>query len=190
MSTKRPASPRRPPFAATPDGCGRPALAPLEIAVRGRGAALARAELIRVHAEAHRAAGLAPFEAGLLEDPVEPLGLGLRLHQARARHDHGADALVHLAALDDLRHGAQILDAAIGAGADEDAVERDVGDLLAALQPHIIERALGGLALASRRRSRPAPARGPRPRPPPRGWCPRRRSAAARSPSDATMRSK
>ena len=49
-----------------------------------------------VHGEAHRAARLAPFEAGGEEDLVEALGLGLLLHQARARHDHGVDALVHV----------------------------------------------------------------------------------------------
>jgi hypothetical protein len=38
-------------------------------------------------------------------------------------------------ALDDLGGGAQILDAAIGAGADEDAVELDVGDLLPGVRP-------------------------------------------------------
>ena len=36
---------------------------------------------------------------------------------------------------------AQVLDAAVGAGADEHAVERDVGDLLAALEAHVVERA-------------------------------------------------
>src|SRR3954452_25519908 len=40
------------------------ALAPLEVAVRGRGAALAGAERVRVHPQAHRAARAAPVEAG------------------------------------------------------------------------------------------------------------------------------
>ena len=92
-----------------------------EIAVRGRGAALARLELVGVHREAHRAARLAPFEAGLDEDLVEPFLLGLVLHQARARHDQRVDAGRDLAALGDRGGGAQILDAAVGAGADEDA---------------------------------------------------------------------
>ena len=43
--------------------------------------------------------------------------------------------------------GAQILDAAIGARADEDAIDRNVGDLLAALQPHIIQRTFRRFAL-------------------------------------------
>ena len=53
-----------------------------------------------------------------------------------------------LAALDDLGDRAQILDAAIGAGADPDHVERDVGDLGAGLQAHIVERPPLRLALA------------------------------------------
>ena len=52
----------------------------LEIAVRGRGATLARLEPVVVHGHAHRAAGIAPFEAGVEEDAVEPLRLGLHAH--------------------------------------------------------------------------------------------------------------
>src|SRR6266581_7451324 len=65
------------------------ALPPFEIAVRGRSAALARLEPVRVHAQAHGAARFAPLEAGILEDPVKALVLRLRLDQPRARHDHG-----------------------------------------------------------------------------------------------------
>ena len=43
------------------------------------------------------------------------------------------------------RNLAQILDARIGARADEHAIDRDIADLLAALQPHIGERTLRGL---------------------------------------------
>ena len=46
-------------------------LAPFEVAVRGRGAALAGREDVRVHAEAHRAARKPPLEAGVQEDAVE-----------------------------------------------------------------------------------------------------------------------
>ena len=75
------------------DQVGAPALAlaPLEVAVGGRGAALARLQDVRVHAQAHRAAGLAPVEAGGREDLVQPLRLGLRLDPHRAGHDHGVD---------------------------------------------------------------------------------------------------
>src|SRR5262245_31718235 len=57
-------------------------LAAFEVAVRGRGAALAGLQAVVVHGETHRAARLAPFEAGLAEDAVEPFLLGLPLDQA------------------------------------------------------------------------------------------------------------
>ena len=61
------------------DQVGAPALAlaALEVAVRRRGAALARREDVGVHPQAHRAAGAAPVESGRPEDLVQPLGLGL-----------------------------------------------------------------------------------------------------------------
>src|SRR5215210_9573179 len=52
-------------------GAPAPALAALEVAVgRGRGP-LARAQLVGVHPQAHRAAGGPPLEAGGGEDAVE-----------------------------------------------------------------------------------------------------------------------
>jgi hypothetical protein len=86
----------------------------LEIAVRGRGAAFFRQQLVGVHGQAHRAARLAPFESGLDEDLVQPLGFGLLLHDARARHDHRREIAVDRLALDHLGRRAQILDAAVG----------------------------------------------------------------------------
>src|SRR2546421_1855007 len=59
------------------------ALAALEVSVRGRRAALARSEDVRVHAETHRASGAAPLEPGRAEDLVQPLCLGLHLHLLR-----------------------------------------------------------------------------------------------------------
>src|SRR5262245_10108734 len=109
-------------------GAPSPSLPPLEIAVRGRGAALAWLESVGVHRKAHGAAGLAPFEAGLEEDVVQTLGLRLLFDKAGARYDHRADMGRHLASLreltfDDLRRVAQILDPPIGAGADEGAID-------------------------------------------------------------------
>src|SRR6185312_5300785 len=63
------------------------ALPALEIAVRSRGATLAWRQLVRIHRETHRAARLAPVEAGGLEDLVQPFGFGLRFHQTGARHN-------------------------------------------------------------------------------------------------------
>src|SRR5215472_10436403 len=53
-------------------GAALVALAAFEVAVGGRGAAFARCELVGVHRKAHRAAGLAPFEACRDENLVEP----------------------------------------------------------------------------------------------------------------------
>src|SRR5215469_14590320 len=52
-------------------GASTAALASLEVAVGGRGAALAGLQDVGVHGEAHGAAGLAPLKAGGLEDGVE-----------------------------------------------------------------------------------------------------------------------
>jgi homoaconitase/3-isopropylmalate dehydratase large subunit len=52
-------------------------LAPLEVPVGRRGAALARREDVGVHPEAHRAAREPPLEAGVEEHPVEPFLLRL-----------------------------------------------------------------------------------------------------------------
>src|SRR3954454_25078323 len=118
------------------DEVGAPAtaLASLEVAVGGRGAALAGLQDVGVHPQAHRAAGPAPVEAGGLEDLVEALPLGLGLHLHRAGDDHRVDVARDPAALDDLRGGAQVADARVRARADEDAIESDLLDRRAGLQ--------------------------------------------------------
>src|SRR4051794_20579367 len=54
-------------------GAAAHALAALEVAVGRRRAALSGRELVRVHAQAHRAACRAPLRAGVQEDLVQPL---------------------------------------------------------------------------------------------------------------------
>src|SRR5437879_4674961 len=95
------------------------ALAAFEVAVRRRGAALARLEDVRVHAEAHRAAGAAPLEAGGEEDLVQTLLLGLAAHGRGARHDERGHGRVDPLALDERGRGPEILDARVRARADE-----------------------------------------------------------------------
>src|SRR5215211_3162261 len=102
------------------------ALAALEVAVRRRGAALARREDVGVHPEAHRAAGAAPVEAGGAEDLVQALPLGLDGDLLGAGHDHRVDAARDPAALDDLGRRPQVADPRVRARADEDAVELDL----------------------------------------------------------------
>src|SRR4051794_39181258 len=94
------------------------ALAALEIAVRGRGTALARHELVWIHRKAHRAAGFSPVEAGLEEYLVQALGLGLLLYQAGARNDHRLDVGTDHPAISHARDLAQVLDAGVGTGTD------------------------------------------------------------------------
>src|SRR5688500_12260997 len=103
------------------------ALAALEVAVRGGGAALALLEAVGVHAEAHRAARLAPFEAGVAEDAVEPFALGLLLDQpGTGNHQGKLDVGSNAAAAHYGGCSAQILDARVGARADEHLVADDL----------------------------------------------------------------
>src|SRR5271166_3258169 len=88
----------------------------LKIAVGGGGAALARRELVGIHGKAHGAARLAPLEARREEDFVQALRFRLLFHKAGPRHDHRFDALGDTAAVEYAGRGAEILDAAIGAG--------------------------------------------------------------------------
>src|SRR5690606_1685285 len=105
----------------------------------------------------YRAAGLAPFKTGILKDLVQPLFFRLKLDEARTRNDEGADALLHLAAFDDLGDGAQILDTTVRAGADKHMINLDIRELHTCRQTHIFEgplsrRPLAGIGVALRRR--------------------------------------
>ncbi len=111
---------------------------PSKLRLAGGGAALAGLEDVGVHAEAHAAAGLAPLEAGGLEDLVEAFFFGLALDGLRAGDDHGADFGGDVVAFDDGGGGAEVFDAAVGAGAEEDGVDLDVFDLCAGLQAHVL----------------------------------------------------
>src|SRR3712207_8323853 len=88
--------------------------------VTGRGAALARRERVGVHAEAHRAAGLAPLEPGGAENLVEPFRLGRALHGLRAGHDHRVHGAADPVAAHDPGRRAEVFEPRVGAGADED----------------------------------------------------------------------
>src|SRR3954462_11358281 len=129
-------------------------LAALEVAVaRGR-AALAGRKRVRVHPEAHRAAGAAPVEPGGAEDLVEALLLGLGLHLLRARHDHRVHAARDPAALDHGGRGAEVAYARVRARADEDAVELDLLDRRPGPEVHVAQRTLLALRLRLRHLTR------------------------------------
>src|SRR5207247_6573768 len=123
---------------------GTLALAPLEVAVRRRRHPLALARGLAVHPDAHRAARLAPLEAGLEKDLVEPLLLGGALDEPRARHHPRRHD--RAPALGDARRGAQVVEAAVGARADEHAVHRDLGERRAWAEAHVRQRAHHALA--------------------------------------------
>src|SRR5712692_2621560 len=97
------------------------ALAALEIAIAGAGAALVRRQDVSVHADAHAAAGIAPLETGVAENFVKSFFFGLRLNAARTGDNQRLlDIFCHVLAFDKMRGGAEIIEARIGARADED----------------------------------------------------------------------
>jgi len=105
------------------------ALAALEIAVAGAGAAFVRWQDVGVHADAHAAASVAPLEAGGAENFVEPLFFGLRLDAAGAGDNQRLlDIFCDMLAFDKMRSGAEVIEARIGARADEHAVHGNIGD--------------------------------------------------------------
>src|SRR5438046_303426 len=122
-------------------------LAALEVAVGGRGAALARLEDVGIHSQAHRAAGGAPVKAGVAKDAIEALGLRLSLDLLRAGYDHGVDARRDTVPRDHLGGRPQVADARVRARADEHAVEGDLFDPSAGCEIHVVQGALGGLAV-------------------------------------------
>jgi len=81
------------------------------------------------------------------------------LDEARAGDDHGFDMPGDLPAFCDGGDGADILDPGVGAGADEDLVDRDVGHPRAGGETHIVERAAHRGPRSHRRPHHPAGAR-------------------------------
>ena len=123
------------------------ALAPLEVAVGRRGASFARAQLVGVHRQAHRATGTTPLGTSGGEDFVQSFTFRLLGDGNRAGHDQHLHVVSDTTAAQDVGDDAQVFDAAVGAGADENGVDSDVAQLCAGLQSHVIQRALGGHAL-------------------------------------------
>ncbi len=113
------------------------ALTPFEVAVRGRGAALEGRQLVGVHPEAHGASRFPPLEARLEKDRVQTLLLRLGPDQPRAGNDHGGDTICDLPSLGDPRRRPEILDASVGAGADEDPGDGDFVHRCAGGESHV-----------------------------------------------------
>src|SRR5680860_1266312 len=96
-------------------GAAALALAPLEIAVAGRGAALSGSELVWIHAEAHRTTGCPPLESGSEEHPVESFGFSLGFDLHRPRHNDAGHGCRDPAPFDHRSGKPQVFDAAVGA---------------------------------------------------------------------------
>src|SRR5882757_11482694 len=109
-------------------GTATAALAAFEVAIARGGAAFAGCEDVGIHAETHAAAWFAPLEASGFKDRVETLGFGLTLDGLRAGNDHRAYGRCNVMSIDDLRGGSKVLNACIGAGAEEDGVDLDLFD--------------------------------------------------------------
>ncbi len=142
----------------------------LEVPVGGRRDALARAGQVAIHRDAHRAAGLAPLEAGVAEDAVESLGLGGAADQS------GARARPSRAPRPDApgrrRRRAQVLEPAVGARPDEDAVDPDGLERRAGRESHVGERPLEARRAGPGRPAPPGRARRRRSGPPSSGLVP------------------
>src|SRR3954464_11592405 len=93
-------------------------LTSLEVAVGRRRAALTRCELVRVHAQAHRATGTAPLGTRGGEDLVQTLSLCLGANCHRPWNDEHADTVGDATAPQHLRGSAEVFEPAVGAGAD------------------------------------------------------------------------
>ena len=135
--------------------------------------ALARLAAVAVAAGAHRAAGLAPEEAGVAEHPVEARGLRLALHRRGARHHHGDHAFGDLAPAHDVGGDLQVRQARVGAGADEHAIDRQARQRHAGLQVPCRRARFRSRPSGPDRRRRTDRARGRKCRAPCSGRCPR-----------------
>src|SRR3989475_6540397 len=122
------------------------ALPPFEIAVRRRCTALAGAQHVIVHAEAHRAPRIPPLEPCLAKHLVEALLLGLSLYALRAGHHHRPHSRGNMPATHDGGRGAQVLDSRVCARSEKHAIDPNPGEWRAGFEPHVLKRPLRGAA--------------------------------------------
>src|SRR5579871_5194967 len=113
----------------------------LEIPVRGRCAAFAAQESVVVHRHAHRTARITPFETGVTKDTIEPLGLRLQADSRRAGYRDRRHIRRDLPSGQKGRGLAKILEAAVGAGPDEDSIDTNLVEPGARLEAHIAQAA-------------------------------------------------
>ena len=114
-----------------------------------------RPSKLRLDVEAHRSPGdrMSGFIPRHMEQPAtrqsKPASLNIRsspsasawaLTRAEPRHHHGVNVRVHFAALDHLGGGPQVLQARVGAGADEHPVQLNLGNRGVGFQIHVGQR--------------------------------------------------
>src|SRR5437879_3814293 len=116
----------------------------LEIAVRRRRTALAGAQHVIVHAEAHRAPRIAPLEPRLAKHLIEALLLGLRLYTLRAGQHHRPHSWCDMPAAHDGGRGAQVLDPRVRTRSQEHAIDRNPRERHTGFEPHVLQRPLRG----------------------------------------------
>src|SRR2546422_8230340 len=115
-------------------------LTAFEVTVRSAGAAFVRRQYVRVHADAHAAARIAPLEARFRENFVETLFLRSGLNSARPWNDQSLlDVFCDVLPSNEMRRCAKIIQPRICAGADEYAVDQNVHDGRACFQSHVVQ---------------------------------------------------
>ena len=108
-------------------------------------------EPVRIHRQAHRAAGAAPVEASFAEDLVQPFAFGGRGDALRAGHDERPDVAGDVVSGDDARRLAEVGQPAVRARSDEGDVDPCAGDRLPGREAHELQR-LGEACAIGRRR--------------------------------------
>src|ERR1700727_2891195 len=122
-------------------------LAAFEVAVASTRTSLSRCQLIWVHARTHRASGLTPVKSSALENGIQPFGFGVLLDKTRTWYNHSVHVRcnfgVRAGSQDNFGSGAQVLDSAIGARADENFVEFDLLHGNIGSETHVCQRTFG-----------------------------------------------
>src|SRR5215472_3851862 len=129
-------------------------LAVFKIAVGGRDAALAGLAAIAIATGAHRASGFAPEKSGLAKHAIEPGGLSIAFDARRTWHDHSDDAFGNMPPAYDIGRNLQVWQAAIGARADKDPVDRQAKERRPRREIHIAKRAGRGATATGIERGR------------------------------------
>src|SRR5579872_2227961 len=127
-------------------GASAASLASLKVAVAGGGAAFAFAEAVAVHGDAHATASFAPVKTCLAEDISDAFLFRHEAYSHGTGNNHCSHAGRDMFAFDILSSHAQVFQARVGAGANEDGIELNLLNLLSRFEVHILESAFVSLA--------------------------------------------